>query len=122
MSEELKVLPAGLDHSPQSRPQADSDATREAAAFAARNLEELTNRGEDKRGKRFREHILMGALCIIWILLALFLIATLCLAFHYLAPRRWGWLEQDQLDTLRTIVFSGAIISAATAYFTKRVA
>jgi hypothetical protein len=33
-----------------------------------------------------------------------------------------GWLEQDQLDTLRTIVFSGAIISAATAYFTKRVA
>ena len=68
----------------------------------------------------------MGALCIIWILFALFLIATLCLAFHYLAPRRWGWLEQDQLDTLRTIVFTGlftgAIISAATAYFTKRVA
>jgi hypothetical protein len=117
-----KLLPAGLDPPPQSRPQADSDATREAAAFAARNLEELTNRGEDKRSHRFREHISMGALCIIWILLALFLIATLCLTFHYLAPRRWGWLEQDQLDTLRTIVFSGAIISAATAYFTKRVA
>ena len=113
-----KLLPAGLDEVP---PQADSDATREAAAFAARNLEELSKRGEHKRSERFREHISMGALCIIWILLALFLIATLCLAFHYLTPRRWGWLEQDQLDTLRTIVFSGAITSTATAYFVKRV-
>jgi hypothetical protein len=119
-----KLLPAGLDEvpPPQFGPHADSDATREAAAFASGNLEELTKRGEHKRTERFREHISMGALCFIWILFALFLIATLCLAFHYLTPRRWGWLEQDQLDTLRTIVFSGAITSTATAYFIKRVA
>ena len=111
MSEEPKLLPAGLDPLPQSRPQGNLTLLERRPLLSARNLEELTDRGEDKRSKRFREHISMGALCIIWILLALFLIATLCLAFHYLAPRRWGWLDQDQLDTLRTIVFSGAIIS-----------
>ena len=113
MSEEPKLIPAGLDPYHNRDLRAYFDATREAAAFAARNLEELTNRGEDKRSKRFREDI-RWALCIIWILLALFLIATLCLAFHYLAPRRWGWLEQDQLDTLRTIV------SAAQSYPPQR--
>jgi hypothetical protein len=42
------------------------------------------------------------------------------LSWHYLMPKRFGWLEDDQLDTLKTLVFSGAITSTATAYFVKR--
>jgi hypothetical protein len=99
----------------------DSDARREAAALAAGTLEEESKRGEHRRSERFREHISRVSLVVVWFLFALFAIATLILAFHYLTPKTWGWLEPDQLDTLRTVVFSGAITSTATAYFVKRV-
>jgi hypothetical protein len=107
----LPTMPEGVN----------GNAQREARGFAAGNLEEISKRSEHRRSERFRDHISNAALCVIWVLFVLFMFAGTFLAWHYLMPRKWGWLEQDQLDTLRTIVFSGAITSTATAYFIKRV-
>jgi len=99
----------------------DTAAEREAKALAQGTLEEQSKRGEHRRSERLRDNISNVAVIVVWVLFALFVFATLVLAWHYLTPKRWAWLEQDQLDTLRTVVFSGAITSTATAYFVKRV-
>ncbi len=95
----------------------DRGAEGEAKAFAEGTLEEQSRRGEHRRSERFRDQVANVAVAVIWILFALFVIAMLVLGWHYLAPESWGWLDQDQLSTLKTVVFSGAITSTATAYF-----
>jgi len=99
----------------------NNDAQREAKAFAEGTLEEQSRRGEHRRSERLRDHISTVAVIVVWVLFALFMIASVVLAWHYLTPGKWGWLEESQLNTLRTLVFSGAITSTATAYFVKRV-
>ena len=99
----------------------DKEAKREARAFAEGTLEEQSRRGEHRRSERFRDHISNVAVTVIWLLFSLFIVATLILTWHYLTPEKWGWLNAEQLNTLRTVVFSGAITSTATAYFVKRI-
>ena len=115
-------IPRGHADTAASRVGAgDNAAQREAQAFAEGTLEEQSKRREHRRSERFRDHVSLAALVVVWLIFALFAVAMLILAFHYFMPTRWGWLDKDQLDTLRTVVFSGAITSTATAYFVKRV-
>jgi hypothetical protein len=105
---------------PDGQEGGNGDAQREARAIAAGTLEDLSKRSEHRRSEKFRDHISHAALGVIWLLFALFVISLVFLACHYLLPKQWAWLDQDQLDTLKTLVFSGAITSTATAYFAKR--
>jgi hypothetical protein len=120
-NETIKTIPlTGPVQLPEAGLSADSRAAREAAAFADRTLEEQSRRSEHRRNEQFRDHIATIGLCVVWILFGLFVVSLAFLAWHYLLPTKWGWLDADQLSTLKAVAFSGAITSTATAYFAKR--
>ena len=48
---------------------------------------------EHRRSERLRDNISNVAVCVVWLLAALFFIATLILAWHYLMPHTWDWLR-----------------------------
>ena len=100
----------------------DSGAsTSEVRAYQDRNLELVSRENEHQRSESLRDtiHTLFG-----WGVKAAFVlygIAVLAVCWHYLLPERWAWLSPDQLRTVTTVVFSGAITSRGGQYLSRRV-
>ena len=116
MPSEKKLVP-GPEAFPRGEGATDADAESEAAAIAAGNLEEVSQRKEHGRRERFRDHAAIGAIAIFWLVILATCLSIVALAIHFLTP--WGWLDPNQLTALKTYVFSGAVVAAITGYIRK---
>ncbi len=86
----------------------DDKADHEQEAI---NREALFN--EHRRTERLRN---IWAVCVyaLLVLAAVVVFITIfAVAWHYLAPDGWAWLEPEQLSAVRTFLFSGAVTGAA---------
>ncbi len=52
----------------------------------------------------------ISALKILKVIVWLFIIAIIIIAYHLMAPTKWHWLSEGQLETLHTI-FSSVLVS-----------
>lgn len=122
LSEPLQQVPSlEVAAAPVVTARNDERAQKEAAGFAAGTLEEASRRAEHGRSEQLRTHIHRAVLCGVWLGCVLFVLALLIVAWHYLAPERFGWLSADQLGIVKTFLFSGALVTAGGNYFGKRV-
>lgn len=99
----------------QKPPQASHDekAESEAAAFAF-NLDlssAETNRKIKRLGEAQATESLIGWLLRTLLVISFIIIAVsvLILAYHYLAPTKLLYLEEDRVDNLKEILFSGGV-------------
>ena len=46
-------------------------------------------------------------------------ISVFVFVWHVLAPECWGWLSEENLLILKSFVFSGAVLGAASNFFRK---
>lgn len=106
--------------SEQAQSQNDSDAKKEATAIASGTLEEEAAAHEHGRNEVLRDTIHRWALRVVALIASLFAVTIVVLAWHFIAPADWCWLNKEQLTTLKTIVFSGALSSAAGGYLNRR--
>ena len=97
----------------------DDSAISEASAIAEQNLDEISQAKEHGRKERFRDHASRGAVLILWLLMGATAIAIFAVAWHFLAPAKWSWLDEAQLTAVKTYVFSGAVIAAISGYMRK---
>jgi hypothetical protein len=94
-------------------------ATREAQGFASGDLKEESAKNEHRRIESLKDHVHRMAVCGVWAVGALYFSGISIVIWHYVTP--WPWLSPDQLHTVTAVVFSGAITSTGTKYFSKRV-
>ena len=96
---------------------ANDRAEKEEEAVARRNLEKQHN--AHRRGERFREIFSTGMQSLFVTMIAITIIAVLVVAWHHLTPEKYAWLSEDQLQQIRTFLFSGAVISAVSSHIQR---
>lgn len=99
---------------------ADSIALSESARMASDTLDADGQKKEHTRHQTFRNHVNWAALAIFWALAACVIVGLLTFVFHMLAPDRWHWLSEPQLDKLQTLLGAALLSSALTQYTNKR--
>ena len=104
-------LPAGEGVEPPLPDSALANREREAV------ISEL-NRNEALR------NVWVWCVCAFLVLITtVVLIAIFAVAWHYLAPAEWAWLNEQQLRPVRSFLFSGAVVGIAgfvTNYLRQR--
>lgn len=55
------------------------------------------------------------------VLSALFIASLVAWAWHYLAPSCWGWLTENQLGKVQSILFSGGMGAIVSAIAKKQI-
>lgn len=99
----------------------DERATQESIKFANKvDLDEDGQTREHVRHQMFRSNLNNAALFLFWVLVVCIACATAVVAWHFLAPRSWGWLDSDQLDKVQTFLLTALFSSALTGYVNKR--
>ena len=98
-----------------------SSAAHEQLAYADKNLDETSRKNEHRRDEGLRDTVhrlfdlgIKGAFI-------LYCLAVLTVSCHYLLPEKCRWLSADQLHTVTTVVFSGAVMSRGGQYLSRRV-
>lgn len=119
ISDLTRRVPPLHDEEPPSAP--DTAATQEAQGFASGNLEQVSAENEHRRSEAFKDHVHRLAICGTWAFGILYLVGGLIVVWHNFTPPTWAWLPPDQLHTVTAVVFSGAISSAGTRYFSRRI-
>lgn len=99
----------------------DDKATKEAAAFASRNLDEESQVNDHERKQKRKEHQNNLSIKIMWILVIVIGISSIIWLWHLLAPCGWRWLNQQDFNQLQTILFSGVISSILSIFIKENI-
>jgi hypothetical protein len=94
------------------------NAKREAQGFASGTLEQESAENEHRRSEALKDHVHSIAVCGVWIVGFLYLSGISIVIWHYVTP--WAWLSSEQLHTVTAVVFSSAVTSTGSKYFSRR--
>jgi hypothetical protein len=96
----------------------DMNALREAALLAQGiDYEKLSDRNNYRRNEHVKTHIHYVSILFVWISFAAITLLGLCYVWHLATP--YTFLNTDQLETIRTILFSSVISGVVSNYFKK---
>ena len=102
---------------PIPSPPSDDKESKIQAENEQRQLEKARN--EHVIDETSRKIIGWGS----WILLiSLFLViigSVLVLGWHLLAPKAWKFLEPEELQSIKDLILSGAVVGLGTNYFRR---
>ncbi|NYZ16633.1 hypothetical protein HL658_29155 [Azospirillum sp. RWY-5-1] len=117
---ELKQIPPVTAlNKPDALGDGDDKAEKEANAIARGDLEDIASKKEHGRREEIRDELLWHAKWTIRFVGAMCILAVAVFSFHYLAPANWHWLNEDQLGSVKTFLFSGAVIGVASKFSTR---
>ena len=94
-------------------------ASQEAEALQAK-IDLSQKSKEYVRRERLSDTMSFG---IVWLVRVAFvgvIAAVVSLASHYLIPESYHWLSESQLSSIKTFLFSTAVIKALLPYFQRR--
>ncbi|MDE0534326.1 MAG: hypothetical protein OXI01_23180 [Albidovulum sp.] len=77
--------------------------------------------GDRWRTSGIRKFIRIGVGLLLGVTDAVLLSATFVVALHQFAPPGWRWLDEEELSTLRTLLFGGTKVSAISAYLNLKI-
>ena len=78
-------------------------------------------RNEHTRQEKLRDLFASGVRAILVIIFIILGFTLAFLGWHYLAPEKYWWINDDNLDTIRTVVFSGTIFAFLGLYVRDRI-
>lgn len=124
MTEELEVATA-QENTPVFLPvnpdTGDARATTEAMKIAAgSDLEFDGRKREHNRHQSFRDHVNIGVLIIIWLIIVSICLGIVVFLWHLLTPERLHFLGDPALEKLQTILSATVLSSALTGYANRR--
>lgn len=106
----------------EEEPSSDAIAKEEVDALALqKNLEATERRQEHLRREKLRVLFARGVMCLVAIIFFLVACALFVVAWHYLTPASWHWLEDEALGTVSTVLFSGTLFVFLGLYVRDRV-
>lgn len=108
--------------SPEQTPENDTQALEEVKALEQqKQLEATERRQEHQRREVLRTVFARGVGYIVAILFLLIAVALVVVAWHYLAPAAWHWMDDEALGTVSTVLFSGTLYVFLGLYVRDRV-
>ena len=108
---------------PEDAPQGKDRRTKRELE-ALEQQQELDARSHAREHTRKEELRDLFALGVRWVLQLVFVLigaALICLAWHYLAPPEWGWMPEDNMETITTALFSGTLFGFLGLYVRDRI-
>lgn len=69
--------------------------------------------GYTKASHSTKRHFVRAVILVFWLLVSIAVIASVIFAWHFLAPPKWGFLSEQQLEKIQTMLFSGAGVGLA---------
>lgn len=107
---------------PEKEPSTDATAQKEVDALELRlELEATEARQEHLRREKLRALFAKGVVCLVALVFLLVGCALIAVAWHYLTPVRWHWMEEEALGTVSTVLFSGTLFVFLGLYVRDRV-
>ena len=100
---------------------AANKAQSESAALQKQELDAASHRKEHGRQEKLRDVL---ALCVNAILVLIFVLigaSIFLVVWHHLAPERWQWMDDQSLETVSTVLFSGTLFTIIGQYVRDRV-
>ncbi len=108
---------------PDPQPVPDARAQQEALKLnSGSDLEKDGRENEHRRHQQFRNHVNTATLVLFWVIVFCVLVGVVAFAFHLVFPKGWHYLDEDQLDQLKTMLGAAVLSSALTGYASKRMA
>ena len=107
---------------PEKKPREDEQAQAEIDALnEQRKLDSDEKRQEHHRREELRAVFARGVRWLVVLAFILLGLALLVVTWHYLAPSSLHWVEDDDLSTVRTVLFSGTLFGFLGLYVRDRV-
>lgn len=102
-------------------PARDAQAQDEVEALEKKDLEATERRQEHQRREVLRTVLARGVGYIVALMFLLIAVALVAVAWHYLAPAAWHWMDDEALSTVSTVLFSGTLYVFLGLYVRDRV-
>lgn len=106
---------------PEKAPEQDAQAQEEVEALEQKELEATARRQEHQRREGLRTVFATGVGYIVALMFLLIAVALVIVAWHYLAPATWHWMDEEALGTVTTVLFSGTLYVFLGLYVRDRV-
>lgn len=106
---------------PERTPARDVQAQEEVEAVEQKELEATERRREHERREDLRAVFAKGVGCLVALMFALIALALFAVAWHYLTPASWHWMDEEALGTVSTVLFSGTLYVFLGLYVRDRV-
>ena len=95
---------------PEEEPKTDPRAEEEVHALALQKQLEVTERRQEhQRSENLRILFARGVMCLVALIFVLVACALFAVAWHYLTPASWHWMDEKALETVSTVLFSGTL-------------
>ena len=98
---------------PPSRPAIPPPAEPPPGQDTRPDLEYEAFASEHRRTERLRNLWAIWAYALLSLIALVVFVIIFAVAWHYLAPREWAWLNREQLAAIRTFLFSGTVVAVA---------
>ena len=107
---------------PEQTPERDAQAKEEVKALKEqREFDATERRQEHQRREVLRTVFARGVGYIVALMFFLIAVALVVVAWHYLAPSDWHWMDDEALGTVSTVLFSGTLYVFLGLYVRDRV-
>lgn len=101
-------------------PPQDDKASTEQSKIEEASLETLSKRAEHLRTEKFKNAFSKGVIVLVYVAFGLISVTILCVAWHYLAPPSWHWIDRETLNTITTSIFSGSFFAIFGLYIRNK--
>ena len=91
------------------------------SALKTQALSDESQRNEHNRNEKLRNVIARGVWCLLVVIFILVVIALLILAWHYLGPKEYKWVSDENLRFVGAILSSGTISAFLGHYVRNRI-
>lgn len=100
-------------------PEHETLAEQEAASYNNASLEQDAKQREHVRREGFRDHVHIAGKLVFWLIVAVAVAIVALWVWHIATPRTWHFLEDHQLSEIKSLIFSGTVVTVASTFLKR---
>lgn len=94
-------------------------ANIEAESFSNEELEQVAKKNEHGRREGAKNIFHYGNILLLIVVFTGIIISVLVMFFHWVSPQQWHFLLPNQIDTIKTILFSALATTCVKEFYKK---
>lgn len=94
-------------------------AKQEIASYNEDTLEKDAKEREHKRREGFRDHVHIAGKVVFWLIVFVAITIVSLWVWHIATPALWHFLESHQLAEIKSLIFSGTVVTVASAFLKR---
>ncbi len=94
-------------------------AVQEAASYNNASLEKDAKEREHHRREGFRDHVHIAGKLVFWMIVTVATSMVALWGWHITTPMPLHFLEDHQLSEIKSLIFSGTVVTVASAFLKR---